>query len=236
MVLDEAPGPVTFFFRDDDAGWDDGRLFALLAVFASRALPLDVAVIPGALGGNLADSLMSLSAEFNGRLGLHQHGLAHVNHESSGRKCEFGRGRDPDLQRRDIAEGAALLGDRLSGLVQPVFTPPWNRCSPATGELLRELGFRVLSRHVSEGSLGLAGLAEVAVSVDWSFAKRDGRRLTWLELGSLAAGRARSGEPVGVGLHHAVMGGEELEVLGELCDLLVEHPAALCQPLIAIAD
>jgi hypothetical protein len=113
MALDEAPGPVTFFFRDDDAGWDDGRLFALLAVFASRALPLDVAVIPGALGGNLADSLMSLSVEFNGRLGLHQHGLAHVNHESSGRKCEFGGGRDPDLQRRDIAEGAALLGDRL---------------------------------------------------------------------------------------------------------------------------
>jgi hypothetical protein len=32
VALDEASGPVDFFVRDDDAGWDDERLFAMLAV------------------------------------------------------------------------------------------------------------------------------------------------------------------------------------------------------------
>jgi hypothetical protein len=235
-ALDEAAAPITFFFRDDDAGWEDERLVALLEVFESRALPLDLAVIPRALSAKLAASLMSLAGEQNGWLGLHQHGLAHVNQASSGRKCEFGWERNSDAQRRDIIEGLELLASRLPGVVQPVFTPPWNRCSATTGEVLHELGFRVLSRHTSEQALGLSGLAEVPVSVDWTFAKRDGRRLTWLELGSLAGERVRSGAPVGVNLHHAVMDSHELDLLGELCDLLVDHPAVRCQPLIAIAD
>jgi hypothetical protein len=234
-ALYEASAPVTFFFRDDDAGWDDARLFALVDVFARRALPLDVAVIPRSLSAELAASLVSFAGEQRGRLGLHQHGLAHVSHELSGRKCEFGESRDPDIQRRDITEGFELLAERLPGVVQSVFTPPWNRCSQATGQVLRELGFRVLSRHISEEPIAMPGLAEVPVSVDWTFAKRDGRRLTWPELGRLAGERVRSGAPVGVNLHHAVMDRQELDLLGEMCDLLAEHPAARCRPLMALA-
>ena len=233
-ALDETVAPVTFFFRDDDGGWDDGRLFSLLDVFAGRALPLDVAVIPEALSAELAVRLMTFADEQSGRLGLHQHGLAHVSHESSGRKCEFGLSRDPDIQRRDIAEGFDVLVERLPGLVQPVFTPPWNRCVRSTGQVLTELGFRALSRHVSEPPFGLAGLAEVDVSVDWTFAKRDGRRLTRAELGRLAGERVRSGAPVGVNLHHAVMDSDELDLLGEMCDLLVEHSMVRCRPLITL--
>ena len=36
-------------------------------------------------------------------VGLHQHGLAHVNHEREGRRCEFGPARGAAAQRRDIA-------------------------------------------------------------------------------------------------------------------------------------
>jgi hypothetical protein len=36
-ALDAAPAPVTFFFRDDDAGWRDDRLEALLDVFSPSA-------------------------------------------------------------------------------------------------------------------------------------------------------------------------------------------------------
>ena len=32
-ALAEAPAPVTFFFRDDDAGWRDDRLRRLLELF-----------------------------------------------------------------------------------------------------------------------------------------------------------------------------------------------------------
>jgi hypothetical protein len=89
-ALDEASGPVDFFLRDDDAGWDDERLFAMLEVVERHALPIDLAVIPQALSPSLADSLIAQQARSDAQLGLHQHGLAHRNHESDGRKCEFG--------------------------------------------------------------------------------------------------------------------------------------------------
>ncbi|HKO27035.1 MAG TPA: hypothetical protein VJU80_06220 [Solirubrobacteraceae bacterium] len=234
-ALDEASGPVDFFLRDDDAGWDDERLFAMLGVLDRHALAIDLAVIPQALTPPLADSLIGRGERSGGRLGLHQHGLAHRSHEPDGRKCEFGPSRDRDAQRRDLTEGQQLLEDLLPGLIQPVFTPPWNRCTRVTAELLAELGFRVLSRHVSEPPLAVPDLTEVPVSVDWSYAKRDGRRLTFDELGDLAAERVRLGGAVGVNLHHAVMDDDEIGLLDELCRLLATHDAARCLPLLALA-
>jgi predicted deacetylase len=234
-ALDGASGPVDIFLRDDDAGWDDKRLFAMLAVLDRHALAIDLAVIPQALTPSLAESLIARGERSGGRLHLHQHGLAHRSHEPDGRKCEFGPSRDRDAQRRDLAEGQQLLEDLLPGLIQPVFTPPWNRCTRVTAELLAELGFRVLSRHVSEPPLAVPGLTEVPVSVDWSYAKRDGRRLTPIELAELAAERVRRGGAVGINLHHAVMDAAELRRLRELCELLARHPAAQCRPLAELA-
>jgi len=236
-ALDEAPATVDVFFRDDDAGWDDDRLFALIDVLERHRLPLDLAVIPRELTATLADSLAARIAESGGRLGVHQHGLAHVNNEPpAGRKSEFGPGRSREDQRHDIAEGRALLEERLPGLAQPAFTPPWNRCTRTTAELLGELGFRVLSRHDSEPSLGVEALVEVPAAVDWTFAKRDGARLTFDELGALAASRARRGGPVGINLHHAEMDRDELALLDRLCALAASHDAARPLPLLAVAD
>ena len=47
QALDE--GPCTAFFRDDDAGWGDERLWVLLDLFDRRSLPVDLAVIPAEL-------------------------------------------------------------------------------------------------------------------------------------------------------------------------------------------
>jgi hypothetical protein len=84
-TLDREPGPTTFFFRDDDAGWCDERLFALLEVFERRGAPLDLAVIPQALSAKLARELGAWWRAMP--LGVHQHGFAHLNHELLGRKC-----------------------------------------------------------------------------------------------------------------------------------------------------
>jgi hypothetical protein len=233
-ALDARGDPVDFFLRDDDGGWDDERLFALLDVVERHCLPLDLAVIPQALSPKLAWSLASRSTAWDGRLALHQHGFGHRSHEADGRKSEFGPARARQAQRRDLTEGREVLEARLPGCVQAVFTPPWNRCTEVTAELLCELGFHVLSRHVSEAPLK-AGPLELAVSVDWSYAKRDRRRLTSSELGELAADRVRAGGPVGVNLHHAVMDGAELARLHELCGLIAQHPAARCRPMLAIA-
>ena len=218
-ALDAAPSPVPVFFRDDDAGWGDARLLALLDAFAERGLPVDLAVIPLELDAGLARELRARP------VGLHQHGLAHVNHEREGRKCEFGPARDAAAQRRDVAEGrerlAGLLGDRLD----PIFTPPWNRCTIDTGHVLAELGFSALSREARAEPLGVPGLRELPVSVDW-FAHRHGTRLSPDELGAGVATAIGGDSPVGLMFHHEIMDAADMKRAGDLLTLLAGHERA----------
>jgi len=219
-ALDAAESPVPFFFRDDDAGWGEIRLVALLDRFAACSLPVDLAVIPCELDAGLAGELVSRPG-----VGLHQHGLAHVNHEREGRKCEFGPARGAAAQRMDIEAGrerlAGLLGERLD----PIFTPPWNRCTAATGRCLASLGFEVLSREARAAPFGLPGLLELPVSVDW-FAHRRGERLRPASLGAQIGELIGSGGPVGVMFHHAVMDDAETRRATELLSLIAGHERA----------
>ena len=222
-ALDAAPAPVPVFFRDDDAGWGDERLLALLDVLAAAGVLVDVAVIPDALGPALA-------RELRGRrgIGLHQHGRAHANHEPEGRKHEFGPSRPAALQRADIAAGRERLAELLGDRADPIFTPPWNRCTSATGRCLVELGFEVLSRESRAEPLGAAGLRELPVHVDFV-------RLDAEELARRAAATIRAGGPLGVMLHHEVMDERALRRAGELAELVATHPGARPARMIELA-
>jgi peptidoglycan/xylan/chitin deacetylase (PgdA/CDA1 family) len=224
-ALDAAPAAVQVFFRDDDAGWSDDRLRVLLDRFAAHGLPLDLAVIPKALRGSLARELRARAGD---RLALHQHGLAHANHEPEGRKYEFGPSRSRDEQRADIEAGRELLLERLGELVQPIFTPPWNRCTAVTGECLAELGFTVLSRESRAERLGVPGLRELPVRIDWS-------RLGPAELARRLAAAIGSGEPVGVMFHHAEMDDAEVARADSLLALLARHSRVVARPMMALA-
>lgn len=224
-ALDASTRPVAFFFRDDDVGWDDERLFALLDLFAERTAPLDLAVIPEALTPALAGELRARAESSPGHFAVHQHGFAHVNHEPEGRKCEFGPGRPQALQRRDIESGRDRLRDLLGPTLKPIFTPPWNRCAEVTGECLVGLGFRILSRDATATPLRVPGLAELPIRVDW-FAKRKGVRLGRGELGELLADKVSQDEPCGIMFHHAVMDEDERRAAGELLELLTTHDRA----------
>src|SRR5436190_21303193 len=215
-----AGAAVPFFFRDDDAGWGDERLVALLEVFDARAIWVDLAVIPRELDTGLARELLSRE-----RVGLHQHGLAHVSHERAGRKCEFGPSRDARRQRADIAEGRARLEHLLGGRVDPIFTPPWNRCTRDTGRCLTELGFGVLSRESRAEPLGIPGLRELPVCTDWV-------TLDPVAAGERIAAAIRCGGPVGVMLHHAVMDDASMRRAGELIELVAAHEAARAEPML----
>jgi hypothetical protein len=204
--------PVTWFFRDDDAGWDDDGLLRLLDDFAAASAPVDVAVIPAALEPRLARQL-SLRAALQ-PLALHQHGYSHVNHESAGRKCEFGPARAYEQQRADVARGRLRLQSLLDVEPVPIFTPPWNRCTSATGQALLEHGFAVLSRESRAPALDLDGLTELPVALDWA------RPRTPAELGMELARLAAAGGPVGVMLHHAVMDAASRQAVGQLLALL----------------
>jgi Polysaccharide deacetylase len=233
-ALDGAAEPVSFFIRDDDAGWENDRLSALLDLTERHALPIDLAVIPRQLTPPLAEKLRARAASAP-PVGLHQHGLAHLNHEPVGRKCEFGPSRSRPQQLRDIGEGRELLQELLGDALQPIFTPPWNRCTRTTGECLAELGFRALSREADSEPLGVPGLAEVPVRVDW-LKRRKGVRLTRDQVGELLARAAREPGPVGIMFHHAVMHDGELSAAGRLLELLAGHPSARVQPLARLLD
>jgi len=225
-ALDEIAAPVAFFFRDDDAGWADDRLWPLLDVFQQHHAPVDVAVIPQALSPAAARALAARAGERQRDVRMHMHGFAHENHEPTGKKCEFGPARDEATQRRDLEAGQRRLREFLGEDIDPVFTPPWNRCTPTTARLLVELGFRGLSRDVGETRFAIPGLSEIPIRVDWQRRGDDGIASVGTRLAA-----AIPGGPVGLMLHHALLDWEERRLLGELLALLRGHANARCRTM-----
>ena len=205
--------PVTFFFRDDDAGWGDDRLRRLLNVFRGAAAPIDLAAIPLAVSPTLDRLLARRHGAAPALVRVHQHGFAHTNHEPIGRKCEYGPSRSLEAQRADVARGRRVLRERLDVPLDPIFTPPWNRCTQDTVEAVRAAGLTVLSRESRADVLACAEIAELPVSVDWV-------KLSARELGESLAASVRAGGPVGVMLHHTVMGADDREGVAQLLALL----------------
>ena len=226
QALDEAPVPVEFFFRDDDAGWRDDRLFLLLDLFRRYSIPVDLAVIPAELTKDLASELRRRVEMTPQLLAFHQHGWTHVNHEVEGRKCEFGPSRPKDWQYLDLAMGKNKI-EELLDCVTETFTPPWNRCTAATAECLAELGFKILSRDATATPLNHERLAEIPVQVDW-FCKHNGERLGYQNLGKQIAEMSAQCARVGIMLHHALMDEAELVRLAQLLALLSTHSKASC--------
>lgn len=230
-ALDARASAALIFFRDDDAGWDDARLRAMLHLFTRWSAPLDVAVIPV----ELTASLTRLLHDQPGSVRLHQHGYAHVNHEPAGRKYEFGPSRAQASQTADIATGRAILIDAFGTRIDPIFTPPWNRCTADTGEALADLGIPILSRDHTAAQLGRAELIEIPVTVDW-FGRRRGVRWTPGELAQRLADGISGSEPVGVMLHHAVTDDDERIRVAELVRLVADHASTRLTHLLALAD
>ncbi len=226
-TLDTAPQPIVFFFRDDDAGWEDLHLFELIRIFGEHDVPLDLAVIPTSIRNSTAARLRALVEMFPQKISLHQHGYAHLNHEQNGRKSEFGDSRAGALQLADITRGRQLLAELFGPVTDPIFTPPWNRCTSTTAACLREAGFSYLSRDVTASEIDTAGLCELPIAVDW-FKKRQGFRLSPFEIGKSLSAAAREQNAVGVMLHHAVMDHDEYTRLGELLKLISSHAQARC--------
>ena len=227
-ALDESYTGIDFFFRDDDVGWANDEFRALIACFRQHSVPIDIAAIPSALTAEFAAEIRALHDEAPALLGIHQHGFSHTNHEMLGRKCEFGPSRTRQEQYSDIQLGQMKLEALLGSAMDPIFTPPWNRCTEITGECLRELGFRVLSRDATAPSLALSGLDELPISIDW-FAKNNGARLSFQSLGRLIANMVKHSRPVGIMLHHELMSADERDLLGDLLVLLSIHRRARCK-------
>ena len=232
VALDEADSTHPFFFRDDDAGWRDDRLFAVLDRFQARGLPVDVAVIPAELTPGLTRELEARMRHTGVR--VHQHGYAHANHEPTGRKCEFGQSRGAAVHAREIAEGQRLMRDAFGPRLDPVFAPPWNRCVPQIADALVPLGFEVLSRDSTAEPLERADLVEIPVTVDW-FGHHRGIRWTREEMGEVVAASIRRDRAVGVMLHHGVTDEADLAGIDDLLALVAGHANAQATTIMALA-
>jgi hypothetical protein len=220
-ALERRIRPLELFIRDDDAGWVDERLFALLDLCARHGRAIDLAVIPAAVHDPLAAELID-RADRGAAIGLHQHGYTHANHEAEGRPCEFGGWRTRAMQQRDIAEGRRLLLGFFAARVDPIFTPPWNRCAPFTWECLLNAGLTAISRDRTAVPFARGPLAECAIHVDW-FARVKGARLDRSEWGRrLGAEMAVATAPLGLMLHHAAMDQEELAAFDALLALCAQ--------------
>ncbi|MFQ5481565.1 MAG: DUF2334 domain-containing protein [Nitrospinaceae bacterium] len=221
-VLDNLTRPARVFFRDDDAGWADDQLFRLMEMFSTHSMPMDLAVIPMELNEPLADRLANHWDQASHLLGMHQHGFIHKNHETTGRKCEFGPSRSAKSQLSDLDAGKKRLADFLEDRVDPIFTPPWNRCAAPTVDGLKNLHFLALSRDQTAVPLGLHGLEEIPVHIDW-FRKIKGERISLEQLGQSIADTIQINRgPVGIMLHHAPMESEDFHALEELLKLMVK--------------
>jgi peptidoglycan/xylan/chitin deacetylase (PgdA/CDA1 family) len=228
-AVGEVTAPVDVFFRDDDAGWRDDRLLPLLDVFERAGAPIDLAAIPDALSESSARVLAARWRAAPARVRIHRHGFAHENHEPpDARKCEFGPSRPAELQYENIVRGQGLLHDRLGVAPDPVFTPPWNRCTADTARGLRAAGIPIFSRESRAAPLDVDGVVEVPVAVDWA-------RLRRPELGDALAHAVRRGGPLGVMLHHAVMDAEDRGGVAELLGLLTASPDVRLTTIVELA-
>ncbi|MDX8127771.1 hypothetical protein U737_14175 [Methylomonas sp. LW13] len=230
MALDDREQAIQIFFRDDDAGWDDDRLYALLDCFRDCHTPIDLAVIPDALSQSLADSLLGCWRRNPFLLGVHQHGCSHQNHENHGRKCEFGISRSEEQQFKDLLAGKHQLECLFGSALDSIFTPPWNRCSQTTADSLIKLGFQALSRNLGAAPLYTGRLREIPVAIDWCGIRIKSAQ-PWMALGQAIAEALYPTHPLplGIMLHHAVMDGDDLEHLQAVLQLFREHPNTRCR-------
>ena len=232
-VLANRKTPLKVFFRDDDGGWADARLQKLAHAFIQQQLPLDVAVIPGALSAQSIELLTAL-LKADAEVAIHQHGYNHTNHQLSGRSCEFGTDRTREQQHLDISRGQQKLTDLFGAQIAPVFTPPWNRCTSDTAHALKSLGFRYLSRIIGSEPIDDA-ITELPVAVDW-LKKRKGERLNTAALVQYISGLfSTENDTIGVMLHHEHMDKENRELFFQFIGTLRKSQRVSFHPMLNVS-
>jgi len=154
------------FFRADDIGAPGGRFTRMLQCFRRHRVPLCLAVVPAWLTARRWESLRKAADADRNLWCWHQHGWRHANHERTGKKGEFGNSRRRSDIASDITRGRQRLETIMGDHFYPAFTPPWNRCSTITLDVLLQSGFKAVSRTPNCSPVPPAGLPDLAVSVD----------------------------------------------------------------------
>ncbi|MGE0886330.1 MAG: polysaccharide deacetylase family protein [Blastocatellales bacterium] len=218
--METAGRSVKVFVRDDDVDEAEASLHQLLNRFLELEIPINLEIIPGLLTGSAIATLKRHRQLRPDLFELNQHGWLHVNHETEGRKCEFGAKRNYEQQQTDIRRGQEVLRNAFGEAFSPVFTPPWNRCTEETHRALDQLGFAAISKLQSKQPVVGYGLRELSVTLD-IFRWQGGATLKPAdEIIAELVSQLRELDMVGIMLHHKVMDDTAFEFIRQLLDEL----------------
>lgn len=215
-------GDAYIFFRADDIAVPGQQFAHLLEIFSQYRVPLCLAVVPAWLTRPRWQALENVAQNTASRWCWHQHGWRHINHEAEGKKQEFGSGRLAGAIKRDLIRGRKRLESLMEDDFYKAFTPPWNRCGKNALELLKELGYKALSRK--QGSLPPTpeGLPDFSVNVDLHTRKESDPVRGWDNL-FMELKEALSGGFCGIMIHHKRMNDSAFDFLGLLLKELARH-------------
>ncbi|MEM8552729.1 MAG: polysaccharide deacetylase [Pseudomonadota bacterium] len=203
------------WWRDDDATRPGPKLQRLMATASGAGAPLSLAVIPA----RVDPALLPLCA--TGNITVLQHGIAHTNHQASGKPAELGDAREPQTLvdmlvkwRQSIACAQAL----------PVLVPPWNRMRADLLPALASAGYAGVS--LFGGAPHRAPLIRVDTHID-PIAWRSTRSLA--DDGTLCQMMARAvatDGPIGLLTHHIVHDAPLDRFVEAFADLVAGHDGA----------
>ncbi len=233
--LDRMDAPACqVFFRADDCGVPSRAWEVFLAPFLTHRVPLALALVPAwttpARWGVLRGDVATAPELFT----WHQHGRRHINHEPTGKKMEFGPSRSNEDLERDIRLGWRRLQAITGQALVPVFTPPWNRVSGATMDILVEQGFAAISRFARATPPPPPALPDLFVNLDLHTRKDADAESAWATFLQALEDCVASGW-LGVMCHHQRMNRAAQAWLDAFLPLVLRHPKVQVQSLSELA-
>jgi hypothetical protein len=192
------------YFRADDVAVPGRQFDRMMELFSNYRVPLSLAVVPAWLTRRRWNTIQSKALRSSPLWCWHQHGWRHVNHETGGRKQEFGPARQSSAIKNDLLKGRQRLENILGNQFYPVFTPPWNRCNLNTLKLLKQSRYLAVSRDCGALPSSSAALPDYCMHIDLHTRKAPDPLAGWDRLfkalkKDISAGRC------GIMLHHQKM-------------------------------
>ncbi len=220
----QASSPIPVFFRADDIGIPSSNFQQLITCFLRHKLPLCLATVPTWLTEKRLKNLQDITGKNSSQWCWHQHGYQHRNFERTGKKQEFGPARAEHEIKRSLRLGKERLEALLGPEFQPIFTPPWNRCSGVTIKTLADLNFMALSRSDGAEPQTIPALPDLQVNVDLHTRKEQSAAIGFVNLLNELEQGIHSGQ-LGIMIHHQRMNSKAFDFLDILLEKIVRCPS-----------
>ncbi|MBT8369989.1 MAG: polysaccharide deacetylase [Deltaproteobacteria bacterium] len=216
--------PIPVFFRADDVAVPGKQFRELVDLFSRYQVPLSMSVVPAWLTGVRWKGIERLCNKAPNLWCFYQHGWRHMNHETTGKKQEFGPARPRAAIEHDLVCGRERLTSLMQDVFFPAFTPPWNRCSLEALDVLTTSNCRAISRSRGASPPAPVGMPDFQINVDLHTRPEPTPALGWKNLyAELATGIADGF--CGIMIHHQRMNDNALAFLEGLLERMMAMDA-----------